>query len=50
MARTAFYAMCLRKWSIEIAEAYAAKLDATITPNQNAVRTMIESIENQVDP
>ena len=40
-----FYALCIRTHSIAIARGYAAKLDAAITPNSDAVATMVAGIE-----
>lgn len=45
MADSEFFALCLRKHSIEVASGYAAKLDSAITPNTDAVRPLVESID-----
>ena len=40
-----FFALCLRKFSIEVTAGYAAKLDSAITPNMDAVRPLVETID-----
>lgn len=45
MTDAEFYALCLRKHSIAVAEGYAAKLDAAITPNSDAVASIVVAIE-----
>lgn len=39
-----FFALCLRKHSIEVTAGYAAKLDAAITPNADAIKPLIGTI------
>lgn len=45
MTDAEFYALCLRKHSIAVAQGYAAKLDSESTPNSDAVRSMVSAIE-----
>ena len=40
-----FFALCLRKHSIEVTAGYAAKLDDAITPNMDAVRPLVEAVD-----
>lgn len=40
-----FFALCLRKHSIDVAQRFAAKLDSAITPNMDAVRPLVEAVD-----
>lgn len=45
MEDSEFFALCLRKFSIEVTAGYAAKLDSAITPNMDAVRPLVEAVD-----
>lgn len=45
MADSEFFALCLRKHSIEVAAGYAAKLDSQITPNMDTVKPLVEAVD-----
>lgn len=45
MTDAEFYALCLRKHSIAVTEGYAAKLDAAITPNSDAIAPIKAEID-----
>lgn len=47
MSDAEFYALCIRKHSIAVSQGYAAKLDAAIHPNTDAVAGMVAAIEGQ---
>lgn len=45
MEDSEFFALCLRKFSSEVTAGYAAKLDSELTPNMDAVRPIVESVD-----
>ena len=40
-----FYALCLRKYTLDVASGYAAKLDAGITPNSDSLAPIKAEID-----
>ena len=45
MTDAEFYALCLRKHTLEVASGYASKLDRAITPNADALAPIAEQID-----